>query len=348
MSIATTPKQQVTHVTVSDSKFFIGLVGMINSLRMTGNDEPLIVIDVGLTDKQKALISRECEIVPPPIPKDRVFVVLLKASLHLLGIRGIATLLDSDVIITRKMTPILDDAAAGKLVVVADQFLERYFDEWGPVLGLDPPPRRQRQVGGGFLAIDLEQWPDFMPRWFELCERIPAERNDLPFDLPRDEFLKNPFALNEQDVLNAFMASELTEDDRKVYELDVFPGPPHNDRLKILDRTTLRCDYEGHNPFLLHYWNHPKPWLPGARKTLQMDAYVELLARVLDADDVPIPLPRAELPIWLRDDTVGRLVRRSPRQLRRTIRAGLSKLPDGYEQRARDLGGSVAEKLRLG
>jgi hypothetical protein len=41
-------------------------------------------------------------------------------------------------------------------------------------------------------------------------------------------------------------------------------------------------------------------------------------------------------------------VRRAPRQARRSIRAGLNLLPERFEQRARDIGGTVAEKVGLG
>jgi hypothetical protein len=338
----------VTYVTIADEKFFIGAVGLVNSLRLTGNMERIVVIDVGLTDEQRAILGKECDIRQPPLSKEGVFVVLLKASVHLLGLTGIVILIDTDVVVTRKLTPIIDDAAEGKIVVVADQYLERYFEEWGTVLQLDPPPRRQRHIGGGFVALDLDQWPDFMPRWLELCERIPEERNELRFDLPLEEFHANPFALNEQDVLNAHLATAVAESQIKIYELDVFPGPPHNDRLRIVDRERLRCDYDGHDPFLLHYWNHPKAWLPDARRHLSMDAYVELLARLLTADDVPIRLSPKELPVWMRDDLRGKFVRRAPRQARRSIRAGLNLLPERFEQRARDIGGTVAEKVGLG
>jgi hypothetical protein len=79
-----------------------------------------------------------------------------------------------------------------------------------------------------------------------------------------------------------------------------------------------------------------------------MDAYVELMARLLTADDVPLRLAPDDLPVWLRDDLRGRLVRRTPRRIRRAIRGALRALPDPFEQRARDVGGAVAGRLRLG
>jgi hypothetical protein len=130
--------------------------------------------------------------------------------------------------------------------------------------------------------------------------------------------------------------------------LDVSPGPPDNDRVRVLDRTTLQCRVGATEPYLLHYWNHPKPWLPNARRHLCMDSYVDLLARVLTSDDVAVRLSPRDLPVWLRDDLVGRTVRRTPRRLRRGIRRGLSLLPESVEQRARDVGGTVATKMRLG
>jgi hypothetical protein len=345
---AAAPASRITYVTIADAAFFVGAVGMLNSLRLTGNHEPVVVIDVGLTSEQRAILGPHCELREPPSTKEGPLVVLLKSSMHLLGVTGIVVLLDTDVVLTRRLTPILDDAAAGNVVVVADQLPERRFEEWSTVLGLAQPPRSQRHVGAGFIALDLDQWPDFMPRWHELCERVPASRAELPFDLPHEEFLAHPFALPEQDVLNAYLSTEVPAERLSIYELDVFPGPPHNDTLRIVDRRTLRCDNAGHEPFQLHYWNHPKPWRADARPHLAMDAYVELLARLLCADDVPIRLDPQTLPVWLRDDLRGRLVRRTPRHLRRGLRAALGLLPPGLERRARDVGGAVAERLRLG
>lgn len=339
---------EVTYVTIADERFFVGAVALVNSLRLTGHHERIVVLDAGLTPEQRALLAHECEIVQPPVTREGVFVVFLKTVLHLLGLRGTVVLVDSDVVVTRHLGPVVEAAQAGQIVLVADQFPERHFPEWQEILDLERPPRRDPHLGAGFIALDLDQWPDFMPRWLDLCQRVPEERADLPFDLPRDVVRANPFAFPEQDVLNAMLASEVEKDRVEVFSLDVFPGPPHNDGLRIVDRGALRVAHGEHEPFLLHYWNHPKPWLPGARSGLAMDAYVELLARLLTAADLPLRLPAAELPVWLRDDVRGRLVRRAPRRARRTIRALLRALPAPFEQRARDVGGIVAARLRLG
>ncbi len=340
--------RDVTYVTIADERFFVGAVAMVDSLRLTGHHERIVVLDVGLTPAQRTVLERECDVVQPPVTREGVFVVFLKAAVHLLGLTGTVVLVDSDVVVTRHLGPVVAAAQAGRIVLVADQFPERHFPEWQEILGLERPPRRDPHLGAGFIALDLDQWPDFMPRWLELCRRVPQERADLPFDLPRDVVRANPFAFPEQDVLNALLASEVEPDRVEVFPLDVFPGPPHNDGLRIVDRRSLRCAYGEHEPFLLHYWNHPKPWLPGARASLAMDAYVELVARLLTAPDVPLRLSASEIPVWLRDDLRGRLVRRTPRRARRAIRAAVRALPDPFEQRARDVGGAVAGRLRLG
>jgi hypothetical protein len=339
---------EVTYVTIADERFFVGAVAMVNSLRLTGHHERIVVLDAGLTAEQRAVLGRECDLLQPPVTSEGVFVVFLKTVMHLLELRGTVILIDSDVVVTRHLGPIVEAAQAGRIVLVADQFPERHFPEWQEILGLDRPPRRDPHLGAGFIALDLDQWPDFMPRWLELCRRVPQDRADLPFDLPRDVVRANPFAFPEQDVMNALLASEVDRDRIEVFSLDVFPGPPHNDGIQIVDRKTLRCRHGEHEPYLLHYWNHPKVWLPDARATLSMDAYVELTARLLTAPDVPLRLPAADLPVWLHDDLRGRLVRRTPRRIRRTIRALLRALPDPFEQRARDVGGVVAARLRLG
>lgn len=342
------PSAEVTYLTIADERFFVGAVALVNSLRLTGHHERIVVLDAGLTPGQRAILERECELREPPLAREGVFVVFLKTVVHLLGLTGTVVLVDSDVIVTRNLGPVVAAAQAGRIVLVADQFPDRYFPEWEEILGLERPPRRDPHLGAGFIALDLDQWPDFMPRWLELCGRVPPNRADLPFDLPRDVVRANPFAFPEQDVLNALLASEVEPDRIEVFPLDVFPGPPHNDALRIVDRQSLRCAYGEHEPFLLHYWNHPKVWLPGARAGLALDAYVELMARLLTADDVPLRLPARSLPVWLRDGVRGRLVRRTPRRIRRTIRGALRMLPDPFEQRARDVGGAVAGRLRLG
>jgi hypothetical protein len=346
------PSSEATYVTIADSSYFVGAVAFVNSFRLTGNRERIVVIDAGLTDEQRALLATECDVCPPPVSKSGVFVVFLKSAVYLMGLRGTVVLIDSDVVITRRMAPISAEAAAGRICVVgigSDVFANRRFpEEWASVLGIDEPIRAQRNVGAGLIALDIDRWAGFMRRWHELCERVPEERAALPFDLPSETVSVNPFAFPEQDVMNALLSSEVPAGSMLDIGVDASPGPPHNDVVRVVDRSRLRCRIGSDEPFLLHYWDHPKPWFPNARAHLVFDAYVELMARLLTADDVPLRLSPNEVPLWLRDDLKGKLVRRSPRLARRGVRRVASLLPDPLEQRVRDLGGAVASKVRLG
>jgi hypothetical protein len=340
----------VTYVTIADEQFFLGAVALVDSLRLTGNGERVVVVDAGLTEQQRKVLAAECDIREPPLSKTGVFVVFLKAATHLLGLTGTVVLIDSDVIVTRPFSPIIEQAAAGKICVVGSHANpnRRFPLEWGSTLGIDGEFRTQTNVGAGLIAFDIDRWTPFMQRWLDLCERVPPERADLPFELPGEAVAANPFAFPEQDVMNALLMSEVPEERILDLGLEASPGPPHNDFVRVVDRSGLKCLIGGEEPFLLHYWNHPKAWLPNARPHLAFDAYVDLMARLLTADDVPLRLAPADVPVWLRDDLVGKFVRRAPRRARRAVRGAVGLLPEPLERRVRDLGGAVASKRRLG
>ena len=42
---------------VADERYFLGLVGMLNSLRLLGHREPVYVLDAGLTRDQRELLA---------------------------------------------------------------------------------------------------------------------------------------------------------------------------------------------------------------------------------------------------------------------------------------------------
>jgi hypothetical protein len=339
-----------TYVTIADENFFVGAVALINSLRLTGNDGRIVVLDAGLTERQRRTLAEACDVCDPPVSKTGVFVVFLKPAVCLLGLTGTVVLVDSDVIVTRRFSPILDQAAAGKICVIGSEANpnRRFPDAWRASLGLRSPVRVQGYMGAGLIALDIDRWGDFMQRWLELCELVPPERSDLPFELPWEDVQDNPFSYPEMDVMNALFMSEVPSESIVDLGLQASPGPPDNDMVRILDRSKLRCLNGSEEPYVLHYWNRPKAWLRGARPHLAFDAYVELMARLLSADDVPVRVDAQELPIWLRDELVGKFVRRAPRRARRVVRRVVGVLPEPLKRRARDIGGSVADRIRLG
>jgi hypothetical protein len=57
---------------------------------------------------------------------------------------------------------------------------------------------------------------------------------------------------------------------------------------------------------MLHYGPSPKAWLPDAWRTVERNAFSLLVSRVCLDADVPVPLGRSELPLWLRPGPLGR------------------------------------------
>jgi hypothetical protein len=56
----------VTFFTVTDRNFFIGAVGLVNSLRLVGHEQRIFIMDCGLVEHQRDVLKSECEFVEPP------------------------------------------------------------------------------------------------------------------------------------------------------------------------------------------------------------------------------------------------------------------------------------------
>src|SRR2546423_12068451 len=132
---------------VSDWRFFPGAVALINSLRLVSHDETFFLVDAGLTAEQRRLLSSEVTLVPAP---EDAPVMLLKQLGPMMYPARVSILLDSDIIVTRPLTKLIDAARSGRIVAFADEELtqDRFFPEWSALLGLGPL-RRQPYVNAG-------------------------------------------------------------------------------------------------------------------------------------------------------------------------------------------------------
>ncbi len=113
--------------TVCDHRHFVGAVALVNSLRLVGHDEPIRLLDCGLTAGQRELLGREVTLVPAPDDRPPY---LLKPAAPLAQPAEVMALLDADMLVTRRFDELVESARGGKLVV-----LRR--------------PVRARPVGGG-------------------------------------------------------------------------------------------------------------------------------------------------------------------------------------------------------
>src|SRR5438105_1515503 len=106
---------------VVDAQFFLGAVATINSLRLCGHREPIFALDCGLESWQKRLLTREATVTAASAGGAPH---LLKHVLPLAEPAETMILVDTDIIVTRSLEPLIA-AAAEKVVAFAD-VLDRF------------------------------------------------------------------------------------------------------------------------------------------------------------------------------------------------------------------------------
>jgi hypothetical protein len=292
----------VTFFTIGDAAFFPGVAGLINSLRLLGYAQRIVVADCGFSPTQRDLLSPHATLVPlsrADVKNPQQY----KAFPHLLRPRGTVAIVDSDIIITDSIDDMLASARAGKICVFPDPEEHRWFAQWESVFALAAPPRRQTYVNSGFEVFSTTHWPALLGRWWQACERIfpqPTIREGAARD--------NPTSQSDQDALNALLMSEFPAGalapqakNREVFRWDF-------ERVRVRDAASLHCEFEGTRVAVLHAIAGPKPWQRGAwHEATRRNAYMRLFRRLLTGDDVAVRVPPGELPPWLRRGVVGRL-----------------------------------------
>jgi hypothetical protein len=270
---------------MSSSIYFLGAVGMINSLRLLGHQEPIFLLDCGLTARQTDLLRPHVTLVPgrtdaPPY--------VLKTIAPLRHPAKVMVLIDADMVATRSFAELIAQAAEGRVIAPRND-IERFSAEWSTLLGLGPV-RRQPYVSSGLVFMGPSIGEDVLTLMDTLIDKV---RFDLTFDQRKDP--SYPLFYMEQDVLNAILASRVERDRVVALPHRLVPNPPFPG-LRLLDEATLRCAYrDGTEPYALHHFA-VKPWLEPARH----GAYSRLLRRLLTGADVPIRVDEEELPLRLR------------------------------------------------
>lgn len=306
-------------VTLTDARYFLGTVALVNSLRLTGHADEVVVVDGGLSVGQSRLLAQECAIVAFPTPGSLPPAFLKPAALDLVrstGRSGPTLFIDSDIIITGDLDPVLAQVEAGHICLLPDgppRLQGRRFEEWVPLLGLDGPLRRQPYVNSGFVGLHTGLWGALITRWRSLCARASDRGARAPQWMSAEVAGADPFAYLDQDVLNALLMTEVAADRVHILEWWRQGLPEPDDTTRLTDPRTLRCRNDEGSTLLLHHLTHPKPWLPEARTRLHYAPYDELMARLLDADDVPLRLGRDDVPPWMRNGRAHRIARRARR-----------------------------------
>jgi len=320
------PRSDVAFYCVCDAKHYLGLVALINSLRLVGHLEPIYFVDAGLEPAQRESIAHEVSFIEPP---DGVPLIFLRPVGPMVCPADVAVMLDADIIVVRRLTELIEAARGGKAIAFVDNTPHdtRYFPEWQAALDVGEV-HRHRYYNAGQLIVPRAIGDSLLPAWRDALARIDVERT-----WHRNGRLDDPFYFGDQDVLNALATSFIDPADILSLENRLAPHPPFPG-LELVDRERLVCRYaDGVQPFLLHH-TLGKPWLQATRKSI----YSTLLTRLLLGHDVAIRLEPSLIPHRLRSgrlatadlvraDRQARVVAQSRRRLGRFgIRTRIARL----------------------
>jgi hypothetical protein len=286
----------VTYYTVSNHSYFLGTVALFNSLRLTGNLQPVVVLDAGLLPEEREAL--EPHVTLTRLDEDRGDPFTVKPYPFLLGAEGVLVLIDSDIIVTSSLSPVTDLAEAGKICVCpawTEAARRRWFAEWKDTLQLRAELRREDWAHAGFIVLDTKHWPYLLERWWDICSLVPAE----------EIFASGtPFNAGDADALNALLMSEIPRDAVAILPQgdEVYPGD-----VKIENIETLECSVDGRAPKFIHVPDRPKPWERNGWSRRGSGVYVELMRRLLFGSDVALRLEPEQVPLWLRPGANGRI-----------------------------------------
>ncbi|HEX6116097.1 MAG TPA: hypothetical protein VFY99_03285 [Solirubrobacterales bacterium] len=281
---------------MSSEVYFLGAIGLINSLRLVGHEEPIYLLDCGLAPAHRERLEAHVTVLdaPPDVPP-----YLLKTLAPRAHPAEVMVLIDVDMVATRSLAPLIERAARGGVVAVKDR-MDRFVPEWGSALDLGPV-RRAPYVSSGLVALGGKEGAEVLALVDDRLPRADYERSWFGRDEPG-----YPLAYLDQDVLNAVIAARLEPGRVEVLDPRLAPVPPLNE-LRVLDPATLRCAYDdGVEPYVLHHFV-VKPWL----EPLYHGPYSQLLRRLWLGDDVAIPIAEEELPRRLRRGWPARIERRA-------------------------------------
>jgi len=297
-----------TFYTISDRRFFIGTAALLNSLALAGHTDDTVVLDCGLTDDQRRRLGESSRVVPAPREHGTGGAPLKPVAVPDTA-GGVVVLIDSDMLVTGSLEPLLAAAEEGRVAAFADLTPERRFESWQAALGLPAPPREQPYVNAGLIAFSTVHQPALLRRWRELC-RVAIDAGG-PSPEPA-----GPFWKLEQDVLNALLMTEVEAGALAVFDHRRAPMPWNGADVRVEDVRLLRCRGRGGDVLVLHHAGPGKPWDGDAWRAYLFDPFVSLLPRVLFGPDVRLRLRRRDVPPGLWPGRAGAVVRFSGRVVR--------------------------------
>jgi hypothetical protein len=290
-----TARPRAAFYCVSNEPYFLGVVAMVNSLRLLGHSEPIFVLDCGLGAAQRELLSEAAAVLPAP---DASPPVLLKTYAPLRHPAEVMVLIDADIIVTRSLHGLIDRASEGRVMAV-DDGQDRFFSQWGELTG--GTARRGPYVSSCLTLLGGGVGREVLETMHAVQDRIEIEQTPYARSLPdfvsyAETHDQNPYYFADQDILNAVLATEVDPGRLEVLErraVAIFPFAG----LRMIARDGLRCAYDdGTEPYAVHHLLLSKPWLVGNIETV----YSRLLRRLVSGDGLAVRVLERWMPRWLR------------------------------------------------
>ncbi len=134
-------------------------------------------------------------------------------------------LIDADIVATRSLAELIERASEGRVLAIKDGE-DRYFPEWGELIGTGVP-RRQPYVSSSLVILGDGPGREVVALMDEMQARIDVQGSPFAGRVADRAFFRgdyaapaasHPFFYPEQDVLNAILATEV--DPRRVEVLD--------------------------------------------------------------------------------------------------------------------------------
>jgi hypothetical protein len=285
---------------MSSGMYFLGAVGLINSLRLQGHAEQIFLLDCGLTAQQRELLSPHVTLVPKPDDREPF---MLKTFLPIRHPAEVMVLIDADMVVTRPLTGLCQVASKGRVMAVKHP-RDRFVSEWGELLGLGVA-RRHPYVSSALVFLGGTAGQTVIRTMHEAQDRIDFDRTLFRTTLPEYPYVDPavadaavadyPFFYADQDLLNAILATRVGADRFEPLDSTLVALPPF-EGLTVVDEGSLRCAYEdGTEPDAVHH-HTSKPWL----EPTYHGVYSRLLRRTLIGPDLAVRVPERDLPLRLR------------------------------------------------
>ncbi len=280
----TPPALDHAYYTVANAPYFLGTVALLNSLRRVGEDGALVVVDCGLTEAQRELLATRATVIDTDAG---LHPLLQKARGPLACPAKVMVFIDADILVTRSLDKIIDQARTGRVVVFEDYGNpDRYFAEWSS-LGLGKVPRRP-YVNSGLFAFSWETAERLLPLFLQMQERV-----DLTSTFKAGGSPSYPLYFADQDLLNALLCARFDECTTRL-ERRLSPFPPFEGVELVLGDRTLCAYGDGVAPFALHH-TYRKPWLA----SLDANLYSRLFTILMNDPGACLPLDPRQLPLRL-------------------------------------------------